>query len=192
MDINPLEPTDAPISHLPIPQTMISPGLLKATLNREGFRLTVQRQKILALFKTHAHRHHLSAEEIHQYLGEQGEKISLSTVYRALHMMVKLGLLQELELAEGRKFYELKSPIWPQHHHLVCVQCGEVVEFEDTAITQVTTEETRDCGFALLDSQFTIYGLCPRCQGQGEVGKNGPAGSVDPKPKLEPPSWLSP
>ena len=93
-------------------QDMINPGLLKETLNRKGFRLTVQRQKILALFEAHANRHHLSAEEIHQYLGEQGEKISVSTVYRALHVMVKLGLLQELELAEGRKYYELQSPLW--------------------------------------------------------------------------------
>lgn len=150
------------------PQTLINPGVLKETLNREGFRLTVQRQKILALFEATAHRHHLSAEEIHQHLSHQGEKISVSTVYRALHVMVKLGLLQELELAEGRKYYELKSPVWQQHHHLVCVQCGDVQEFEDDAITEVTTQETQDRGFALLDGQFTIYGLCPRCQGRIE------------------------
>ena len=154
-------------SDSPKPQDLIRPGLLKETLNREGFRLTVQRQKILALFEANASPHHLSAEEIHQHLGGQGERISVSTVYRALHVMVKLGLLQELELAEGRKFYELRSPIWPQHHHLVCVQCGKVQEFEDDAITEATTQETRDRGFALLDGQFTIYGLCPRCQGEG-------------------------
>ncbi len=153
----------------PAIQDMISPGLLKEALNREGFRLTVQRQKILALFEASANRHHLSAEEIHQHLSDQGEKISVSTVYRALHVMVKLGLLQELELAEGRKYYELKSPIWEQHHHLVCVQCGDVQEFEDDAITSVTTQETQDRGFALLNGQFTVYGLCPRCQGQMEV-----------------------
>lgn len=157
---------DAQPPDIPNSQEMISPGLLKETLNREGFRLTVQRQKILMLFKEKANCHHLSAEEIHQYLGEQGEKISVSTVYRALHMMVKLSLLQELELAEGRKYYELKSPVWQQHHHLVCVQCGDVQEFEDDAITEVTTQETQDRGFALLDGQFTIYGLCSACHGQ--------------------------
>lgn len=163
MDANGASPPDPPG-----PQDLISPGILKETLNREGFRLTVQRQKILTLFKEKASRHHLSAEEIHQYLGEQGEKISVSTVYRALHVMVKLGLLQELELAEGRKYYELKSPIWEQHHHLVCVQCGDVQEFEDDAITEVTAQETRNRGFSLLDGQFTVYGICPRCQGRME------------------------
>jgi Fur family ferric uptake transcriptional regulator len=139
---------------------------LKEALNKEGFRLTSQRQKILDLFNNEIRGHHLCAEEIHQRLAEQGEKISVSTVYRALHVMVNLGLLQELELAEERKYYELRSPILSQHHHLVCVHCGEVNEFEDYNITQVSGNETQERGFSLLNSQFTVYGICPHCQGR--------------------------
>jgi Fur family transcriptional regulator, ferric uptake regulator len=142
-----------------------SSDFLKETLNREGFRLTSQRQKILDLFKQDTRDHHLSAEEIHQLLAQQGESISMSTVYRALHMMVNLGLLQELELAEERKYYELRSPVVSQHHHLVCVHCGEVNEFEDTMIKQVSDLETQSRGFSLFNSQFTVYGICLGCQG---------------------------
>lgn len=138
--------------------------LLKQVLNREGFRMTSQRQKILDLFQD-VSSHHLSAEEIHQRLGSQGERISISTVYRALHVMVNLGLLQELELAEERKYYELKDSVVTQHYHLVCVQCGEVEEFTNAVITDVINQETQDQGFVLLNSQFTIYGICPCCQG---------------------------
>lgn len=140
-----------------------SAELLKQVLNREGFRMTNQRQKILDLLQE-ANSNHLSAEEIHQALRRQGERISISTVYRALHVMVGLGLLQELELAEERKYYELKNPVLTQHYHLVCVQCGEVEEFTNTVITEVTSQETQDQGFVLLNSQFTIYGICPGCQ----------------------------
>ncbi len=143
-----------------------SSGFLKEILNKEGFRLTSQRQKILDLFNTEATGHHLCAEDIHQHLARQGEKISVSTVYRALHVMVNLGLLQELELAEERKYYELRNPILHQHHHLVCVHCGEVNEFEDVTITQVSSAETQERGFSLLNGQFTVYGICPRCQGR--------------------------
>ncbi|NJL49994.1 MAG: transcriptional repressor [Leptolyngbyaceae cyanobacterium SM2_5_2] len=143
-----------------------SADFLKEILNKEGFRLTSQRQKILELFNAEGGEHHLCAEEIHQKLAEQGEKISVSTVYRALHVMVNLGLLQELELAEERKYYELRSPVLHQHHHLVCVHCGEVNEFEDAIITQVSGHETQERGFSLLNSQFTVYGICPRCQGR--------------------------
>ncbi|MGF1570888.1 MAG: Fur family transcriptional regulator [Nodosilinea sp.] len=139
-------------------------GLLKSILNQEGFRLTSQRQKILDLFQTSQEGHHLSAEEIHQSLSAQGEKISLSTIYRTLHVMVELGLLNELELAEGRKYYEISAPAMNQHHHLVCIQCGAVDEFEETTVTQVSASETESRGFALLNCQFTVYGICPGCQ----------------------------
>ncbi len=140
------------------------PELLRTALNKEGFRFTSQRQKILDLFQASALGHHLSAEEIHQQLVEQGEKISFSTIYRALHVMVQLGLLQELELAEGRKYYELNTPFMDQHHHLVCVQCGEVEEFEDATMAQVGSSESATRGFSLLNCQFTVYGICPSCQ----------------------------
>ncbi|MBE9138910.1 transcriptional repressor [Nodosilinea sp. LEGE 07088] len=140
------------------------PDLLKTVLNKEGFRFTSQRQKILDLFQATPLGHHLNAEEIHQQLLDQGEKISFSTIYRALHVMVRLGLLQELELAEGRKYYELNTPFMEQHHHLVCVHCGEVLEFEDTKMTQVGHGESATRGFSLLNCQFTVYGICPSCQ----------------------------
>ncbi|MBD2256681.1 transcriptional repressor [Pseudanabaena sp. FACHB-2040] len=137
--------------------------MLKALLNQEGFRLTSQRQKILDLFKACSEGQHLSAEEIHQQLSYQGETISPSTVYRTIHVMVGLGLLRELELAEGRKYYELNAPFLNQHHHLVCVQCGAVTEFEENMMAQVGASQAEIRGYALLDCQFTIYGVCPNC-----------------------------
>ena len=140
------------------------PKPLKTVLNKEGFRFTSQRQKILDLFQSAALGHHLNAEEIHQQFIDQGEKISFSTIYRALHVMVRLGLLQELELAEGRKYYELNTPFMEQHHHLVCVHCGAVQEFEDAKMAQVGSHESTARGFSLLNCQFTVFGICPSCQ----------------------------
>jgi len=140
------------------------PTVLKSLLNQEGFRMTSQRQKILDLFEVGCDDQHLSAEEIHQQLAEQGEKISFSTIYRALHMMVGLGLLKELELAEGRKFYELNIPFSPPHYHLVCMHCGSVGEFADDQVTKVTARETLERGFSLMDCRFTVFGVCPQCQ----------------------------
>jgi Fur family ferric uptake transcriptional regulator len=137
---------------------------LKSTLNKEGRRLTSQRKKILALFEASFQGEHLSAEEIHQQLSQQGEKIGLSTIYRTLHVMVDLGILREVELAEGKKYYELNSTSQIPHHHLVCIQCGAVTEFEDIRVTQVSQQETLERGFALLNCQFTVYGVCPSCQ----------------------------
>jgi len=144
--------------------TVQPPARLREILNQEGFRLTEQRQKILAIFRKTPEGEHLSAEDIYQQLSDSGEKIGFSTIYRALHVMVNLGLIRELELAENRKFYELSGSSVEQHHHLVCVRCGEVSEFEAQAITSAGSTEAVTRGFALLNCQFTVHGLCPACQ----------------------------
>lgn len=137
---------------------------LKSLLNQEGFRLTYQRQKILEVLKAAPEGEHLSAEEIYQKLAEDGDSIGISTIYRALHLMVDIGLLRELDLAEGKKYYELSTPFANQHHHLVCVECGSVQEFEEDVITTAGMQEADSRGFSLLACQFTVLAICPKCQ----------------------------
>ena len=138
--------------------------ILRSRLNQEGLRLTGPRQRILDLFMANPEGEHLSAEDIHDQVTTQGEKISYSTIYRALHMLVNLGIAREVELAEGRKYYELKTSLAKQHHHLVCVQCGEVHEFEDHRVTKASQQEILAHGFLLRDCQFMVYGICQKCQ----------------------------
>ncbi|MBW4466489.1 MAG: transcriptional repressor [Pegethrix bostrychoides GSE-TBD4-15B] len=144
-----------------------TPASLKALLNQRGFRLTPQRQTILHIFQTLPQGNHLSAEELHNILVAQGERISLSTVYRTLHVMAFMGVLRELELAEGHKHYELNSPDPHQHHHLVCVQCNRTLEFESDLIDRIGTKQAEAEGYHLLDCQLTIYIVCPDAMQQG-------------------------
>lgn len=138
--------------------------VLKLLLNQEGLRLTNQRQKILDLFTTTLEGEHLSANEVHHLMTQQGETVSYSTIYRALHVMVELGVLREVELAEDRKYYELHTPFASQHHHLVCVHCGEVIEFEDNRVTKASRQETVEQGFLFRTCHFTVFGICQLCQ----------------------------
>lgn len=143
---------------------------LKNFLHKEGFRLTRQRLKILETFQDIAEGYHLTAEEIYQRLSEQGEKISFSTIYRALHIFVRLGIVRELELIDNRKYYELNSPKLSQHHHLICIQCGAVTEFEEDSILEISQREAQDRGFSMINCQFMVYGLCANCQSPSELG----------------------
>ena len=98
-------------------------GSLKAELNSKGWRLTPQREIILQVFQNLPRGNHLSAEELHGLLEQRGETVSLSTVYRTVKLMTRMGILRELELAEGHKHYELAPPPPPlglcavQPHH---------------------------------------------------------------------------
>jgi Fur family transcriptional regulator, ferric uptake regulator len=144
-----------------------TPASLKAFLNERGFRLTPQRQTILHIFQTLPQGNHLSAEDLLKILRRQGERISLSTVYRTLHVMAYMGILRELELAEGHKHYELNSPDPHQHHHLVCVQCNRTLEFESDLIDRIGSRQAESEGYHLLDCQLTVYIVCPEAMRQG-------------------------
>jgi len=134
---------------------------LKEELNKRGFRLTNQRQEILEIFQAVPKGHHLSAEELHSILKSKGSRVSLSTAYRTLHVMTYMGILRELELAEGHKHYELNMPNPGQHHHLVCMQCNHTLEFENDFATQIGAKQTESFGYHLLDCQLTIFAICP-------------------------------
>ncbi|NJQ97605.1 MAG: transcriptional repressor, partial [Hydrococcus sp. CSU_1_8] len=100
---------------------------LKAELNSRGWRLTPQREKILHVFQNLPRGNHLSAEELYGVLEQREEGISLSTIYRSVKLMSRMGILRELELAEGHKHYELNQPYPHHHHHLVCIQCNKTI-----------------------------------------------------------------
>lgn len=139
-------------------------GSLKAELNERGWRLTPQRETILNVFQHLPRGQHLSAEDLYEQLHDEGESISLSTIYRTLKLMARMGILRELELAEGHKHYELNQP-YPHHHdHLICVRCNKTIEFKNDSILKIGTRTAKKEGYHLLDCQLTIHAVCPSCQ----------------------------
>ncbi len=137
---------------------------LKAELNERGWRLTPQRETILQVFQNLPKGEHLSAEDLYELLQEQGEGISLSTIYRTVKLMARMGILRELELAEGHKHYEINQPHPHHHHHLICVRCNKTIEFKSDSILKVGVKTTTKEGYHLLDCQLTIHAVCPTCQ----------------------------
>jgi len=137
---------------------------LKAELNDRGWRLTPQRETILHIFQNLPEGNHLSAEDLHNRLQEQGDPISLSTIYRTVKLMARMGILRELELAEGHKHYELNQPYPYHHHHLICVKCSKTIEFKSDSILKVGSKTAQKEGYHLLDCQLSIHAICPQCQ----------------------------
>lgn len=144
--------------------TVYTSTSLKAELNERGWRLTPQRETILQVFQNLPEGKHLSAEDLYNVLQTDGEQISLSTIYRTLKLMARMGILRELELAEGHKHYELNQPYPHHHHHLICVRCNKTIEFKSDSILKVGTKTAQKEGYHLLDCQLTIHAVCPVCQ----------------------------
>ena len=139
---------------------------LRSSLHDRGQRLTPQRERMLELFERLGEGRHLSAEEAHQRLRGRGEQVSLATVYRTLRLLSGMGLLKELELAEGggRRF-ELAGQDQRHHHHLVCVRCGRIEEFENPAVLLAAETAAARHGFRLLEGVLNVRALCPACTG---------------------------
>ena len=140
---------------------------LKSELNSRGWRLTPQRETILHVFQNLPRGDHLSAEELHDLLQQRGEAISLSTIYRSVKLMARMGILRELELAEGHKHYELNQPFPNHHHHLVCIQCNRTMEFKNDSILKQGMKQVEKAGFQLIDCQLTIHTICPEALRMG-------------------------
>jgi Fur family transcriptional regulator, ferric uptake regulator len=138
-----------------------TPTSFKAELNEKGWRMTPQRETILDIFQELPRGEHLSVEDLHELLLEKEMDISLSTIYRTVKLMARMGIVRELELAEGHKHYEINAATSHYHHHMVCVQCSRTIEFENDSILKQSMKQVEKSGYQLLDCQLTIYTICP-------------------------------
>lgn len=129
-------------------------------LRQAGLKVTLPRTNILKILER-ARAHHLSAEDIYQALLEQGEDVGLATVYRVLTQFESAGLVKRHYFTGGHAVFELEHG--EHHDHLVCVNCGTVVEFVDETIETCQAEIAKRNNFQMTDHALTIYGLCSSC-----------------------------
>ncbi len=106
-------------------------------------------------------RDHVTIEELTRTLRESAPAVGAVTVYRTLKLLERLGYAKELDFGEGARRYE--SNLSPHHDHLVCRQCGTVIEFEDREIEQLQDLVTRRHGFYPTAHRLEIYGFCSKC-----------------------------
>ncbi len=128
-------------------------------LRSKGFRVTPQRELIMRIFQEKGDKH-LSAEDVFEILTNKGEQISLATTYRTLRMLVEMGILRELDLAESHKHYELLDPNAAPHHHIICLNCNKTIEFEDEEINRLGEMIAKKYNIEVVDMQFQIFANC--------------------------------
>ena len=129
-------------------------------LRDNGHRVTSERLRLFdEIFSQHGH---IDAEQLLESLQEREVKISRATVYRNLDLLVECGLVRRHRLGRRRYLYEHVHP--GQHHdHLVCTECGRVVEFVSPGISALQVEICRAHGFEPSRHQLQIFGVCTRC-----------------------------
>jgi Fur family transcriptional regulator, ferric uptake regulator len=102
-----------------------------------------------------------TAQEIHDLLRRQGERIGLTTVYRSLQILAAGGQVDALRGPDGEICYRRCST--GHHHHLVCRRCGKTVEIDLPSIEKTTARVAHDHGFTDVDHTVEIFGTCADC-----------------------------
>src|SRR4030042_2906935 len=116
---------------------------LTAELTERGYRLTPQRMMIISSIENSTN--HISAEEIYAQVVARYPNVNISTVYRTLELLKRLGLVTETDLGEGRVRYHPADK--GHHHHLVCRECGAIIDLDESILSLVRGALLREYGF---------------------------------------------
>ena len=128
-------------------------------IRNAGLKVTAPRLKILEMLEL-CHDRHVSAEELYRMLLERGEDIGLATIYRVLTQFEAAELVKRHNFEGGSSVFELNRG--EHHDHILCVNCGRVVEFFDSVIERRQREIAAEHGFQIEDHTLVIYGRCDR------------------------------
>lgn len=134
-------------------------------IRRKGLRRTSQRDAIVrAVFSKDEH---FTAEELFERVRKADSDTSRATVYRTLGLLVEANLLQQIDLGDNQTTYDPNFLDKPSHNHLVCIDCGRVVEFEDLNLELLNDCVTRRLGFKPLRQSIKIEANCEQLRLKG-------------------------
>ena len=135
---------------------------LMQLLKKSRLKFTRQREAILrALYENEGH---FSPEDIHRFVSDQNPdlNVGIATIYRTLTLLEEAGLAESISFGKDGKKYEIG--LKKHHDHLVCIQCGAIIEFTDDVIEERQEAIARKYRFQMTDHTMKIVGLCEACQ----------------------------
>ena len=137
---------------------------LHELLIQNGYKLTKQRELIFEVLNENKGTH-LSPEEIHLIVNKMDKDIGIATVYRTLLLFEELNIAYKLDFDDNRYRYEIADEDKEhQHHHLICNNCGKVLEVRESRLEEIEKGLLNKYGFVVQDHELKFYGLCSECQ----------------------------
>jgi len=131
---------------------------LRHTLHQRGLRMTPQRQLVLDAVRELGHA---TPEQICGQVQSSAPAVNITTIYRTLDLMERIGLVRHTHLGHGAPTY---SELEHQHVHLVCHTCGAVTETSPGLLDGVAERLRGDIGFDLVAPPVALSGLCSSCR----------------------------
>lgn len=130
-------------------------------IQKEGLRRTAQRDLILEIFLET--EEHLTSEDLYWLVQKQDPSVGQTTVYRTLKLLTDAGLAREVRFGDNKTYYE--HHFNHEHHdHMICTECGRVIEFFSRELEAMQDEMADKYNFKPTHHSLRIWGLCEECQ----------------------------
>ena len=130
-------------------------------IREQGLKSTAQRDDIAQVFFNSDR--HISVEELYNIVLKTEPKVGLATVYRTLALLTKSGLALEMDFGDGQKRYESTYNI-VHHDHMVCTECGKIIEFNHPLIEKYQEEVAKENSFKITSHKLDLFGYCQDCR----------------------------
>lgn len=130
------------------------------TLRERGYRVTPQRRLVSEAI--HNADGHISAQEIYTQVRAKYPRVNICTVYRTLDLFEHLGLVTKTDLGQDRVLYHHAEK--GHHHHLVCHECGAIIDLDEPVLRSIERVLLRDFNFRAELKHLAIFGLCSNCR----------------------------
>lgn len=134
---------------------------LTGRLRGQARRITGPRQAILKILRRHPHP--MTNREI--FAAMPRGRCDLATIYRAMHLLEEMGMVQRFDFGDGTARFELVGEGDDgHHHHLVCTRCAGVVEIDECFPREIESRIAAKNGFKAVTHKLEFFGICPECQ----------------------------
>ena len=138
---------------------------LREILAKHDYKMTPQRKEVVRVFcENLGSHHHLSAEEVYDILRQKDFDYGLATVYRSVELLNSLGILTRINFGDGCDRYELNTAAPHNHHHLICLNCKKVIEFEEDSLDELEQKIAKKSGFEIVNHEVKFLGYCSECR----------------------------
>ena len=134
-------------------------------LDQAGYRLTAPRLAVADLISSHDG--HFTASDLARAARDRRVGISRATLFRALELLIELGVVERLDLPSGEHAYVPCART--HHHHVVCSRCGRTAEVDDAGLLGAVREIERTSGFRIDAHRLELFGLCRHCRVRAEA-----------------------
>ena len=129
-------------------------------LKKRGFKLTRERQELLE--QVLEMKRHFDSDSLYETIKKKGSRIARDTVYRTMPLLLECGVLQK-SVGDGRKEYFERTDLKGHHDHMVCIACGDVIEFHSEALEELQDRLADEYRFELIFHDHRLFGRCSSC-----------------------------